>query len=93
MIYLTITNALALLLIAGLAAAMFVERKQNSELIAHLEVQHQTERARFLAAVQRPDVVQPPQTQKRRSLEEVARDRERARQLAQVGTVKHGKGA
>lgn len=92
MIYLTVINALLALLLAGLTAAMFVERKQNSELIAHLEVQHQTERARFLAAVQRPDLVQPPQAVKRRSPEDAARDQQRARDLAQVGTVQHAKG-
>lgn len=91
MIYLTVTNALAVLLATGLAVAMFVERKHNSELIAHLEVQHQAERARFLAAVQRPDLVQPPTPIRQRTAEQVERDRARAREMATVGTIQHAK--
>lgn len=91
MIYLTVTNGLLALLVAGLVVALLLERKATAELLAHFEALHQSERARFLAAVQRPDLVQPPSAPKRRAPEEVRRQYEQARNFAAVGTVQHAK--
>jgi preprotein translocase subunit SecG len=57
-IYLTVIAGL-LAVIVCLVAALLLERKAMAELLAHFEVMHQEERARFLAAVQRPDQIQP----------------------------------
>lgn len=92
MIYLTVTNGLLALLVTGLVVALLLERKATAELLAHFEAMHQSERARFLAAVQRPDLVQPPQAARHRSPEDMKRQQERAHNLAAVGTVQHAKG-
>jgi hypothetical protein len=60
-----------------------------AELLAHFEVMHQEERARFLAAVQRPDQIQPVHPPKPLSKEEIERVSARRRTSHLVGTVSH----
>jgi hypothetical protein len=90
-VYLTVTNAILALVVVGLVVALLVERKAMAELLAHFEVMHQEERARFLAAVQRPDVVQPVHPPKPLSKEELEKRQRVQRDLALVGTVSHAK--
>lgn len=89
MIYLTVICGLLVLLNAGLVVALLIERKAMAELLAHFEVMHQEERARFLGAVQRPEVVQPVHPPKPLSKEEIERRQRQAQNLALVGTVSH----
>jgi hypothetical protein len=88
-IYLTVTNAILALVVVGLVVALLVERKAMAELLGHFEVMHQEERARFLAAVQRPDMVQPVHAPKPPSSEELEKRQRVQRDLALVGTVSH----
>jgi hypothetical protein len=89
LIYLTVICGLLILLAAGLLAALMLERKATGELLAHFETMHQQERARFLGAVQRPELVQPAAGVRQRSPEQLERERARAREMASVGTVQH----
>jgi hypothetical protein len=88
-IYLTVIAGLELAVIVCLLAAFLLERKAMAELLAHFEVMHQEERARFLAAVQRPDQIQPVHPPKPPSAEELERRQRVQRDLASVGTVSH----
>jgi hypothetical protein len=88
-IYLTVIAGLELAVIVCLLAAFLLERKGLAELLAHFEVMHQEERARFLAAVQRPDMVQPVHAPKPPSAEELEKRQRVQRDLALVGTVTH----
>jgi hypothetical protein len=88
-IYLTVIAGLELAVIVCLLAAFLLERKGFAELLAHFEVMHQEERARFLAAVQRPDQIQPVHPPKPPSREEVEKHKRIQRDLALVGTVSH----
>jgi hypothetical protein len=88
-IYLTVIAGLELLVIVLLVVAFLLERKGLAELLAHFEVLHQGERARIMSAP--PRMVQPPAQARQRSAAEIQHDRDRARQMAQVGTVQHVK--
>jgi hypothetical protein len=88
-IYLTVTNVILALIVVGLVVALLLERKAMAELLAHFEVMHQEERARFLAAVQRPDQIQPVHQPKPLSKDEIERRQRQAQNLALVGTVSH----
>jgi hypothetical protein len=88
-IYLTVIAGLELAVIVCLLAAFLLERKGFAELLGHFEVMHQEERARFLAAVQRPDQIQPVHPPKPLSKEEIERRQRQAQNLALVGTVSH----
>jgi hypothetical protein len=89
MIYLTVTNVILALIVVGLVVALLLERKATAELLAHFEVMHQEERARFLAAVQRPDQIQPVHPPKPPSAEDIEKHKRIQRDLALVGTVSH----
>jgi hypothetical protein len=89
MIYLTIICGFQLLLLLGAGIALLLERKATGELLAHFETMHQQERARFLGAVQRPELVQPAAGVRQRNPEQLERERARAREMASVGTVQH----
>jgi hypothetical protein len=88
-IYLTVTNGILALIVGALVVALLLERKAMAELLGHFEVMHQEERARFLAAVQRPDQIQPVHPPKPLSKEEIERRQRQAQNLALVGTVSH----
>jgi hypothetical protein len=68
---------------------LLLERKAMAELLAHFENLHQGERARIMSAP--PRMVPPPSTSRQRSADEIRQQAERARQMAQVGTVQHAK--
>jgi hypothetical protein len=88
-IYLTVTNGILALIVVGLVVALLLERKATAELLSHFEVMHQEERARFLGAVQRPDVVQPVRATTPPSAEDIEKHKRIQRDLALVGTVSH----
>jgi hypothetical protein len=92
MIYLTVIASLELAVIVCLLGAFLLERKGLAELLGHFEVMHQEERARFLAAVQRPDQIQPVHPPKPPTAEEIERRQRVQRDLASVGTVSHAPG-
>jgi hypothetical protein len=90
LIYLTVICGLLILALIAAGVLLLLERKATAELLAHFELMHQQERARIMSAP--PRMVQPPAQARQRGPEEVARERARARDLAAVGTVQHGKG-
>jgi hypothetical protein len=89
LIYLAVIAGLELAVIVCLLAAFLLERKGLAGLLGDFEAMHQEERARFLAAVQRPDVVQPVHAPKPPTAEELEKRQRVQRDLALVGTVSH----
>lgn len=92
MIYLTVIAGLEAAVIAGLVVALMLHSKGCAELIANLDERHAVQTNRLVAAIQRPDLVQPAQPARQRSPEDMKRQQERAHNLAAVGTVQHAKG-
>lgn len=91
MIYLTVIAGLEALVIAGLVVALLLDRKGCAELVANLDERHAQQVNRLVAAIQRPDIVQPSQPTKRLSPEEYDRMRQQARNNQLVGTVQHAR--
>jgi hypothetical protein len=88
-IYLTVIAGLELAVIVCLLVALLKERDALAKILADWTKDAAAERARFLAAVQRPDVVQPVHPPKPMSKEELERRQRQAQNLALVGTVSH----
>lgn len=89
MIYLTVICGLELAVILVLVAALLWERDALARILADWTRDAAAERARFLAAVQRPDLVQPVHAPKPPSKEEIEKRQRTLRELASVGTVTH----
>lgn len=92
MIYLTIIAGLELVVIGCLVLALLRERDATTKLLASFAAQAEQERARLVAAIQRPDVVQHlAKPLRRRTAEEIEAEHRRQRELASVGTVTHAR--
>lgn len=92
MLYLTVIAGLESAVIAGLVVALLLHSKGCAELAANLDERHAQQVNRLVAAIQRPDLVQPAQQVRKRTPAELDAWRARQQQFAQAGTVMHAKG-